>query len=64
MSPLPSTPLKIKRGEGWFAADRSWQSALQKLSDGAFEALRSRLARRRTEHGTLCSFVRATWRRL
>ena len=37
MSPLPSTPLKIKRGEGWFAADRSWQSALQKLSDGALK---------------------------
>ena len=34
---FPSTLLKIKRGEGWFAADRSWQSASHKLSDGAFK---------------------------
>ena len=37
MSPFPSTRLKIKGGDGWFAADRSWQSAAQKLSDGAFK---------------------------
>ncbi len=37
MSPFPSTRLKIKSGDGWFAADRSWQSAAQKLSDGAFK---------------------------
>ena len=37
MSTFPSTRLKIKRGEGWFAADRSWQSASHKLSDGAFK---------------------------
>ena len=34
---FPGTLLKIKRGEGWFAADRSWQSASHKLSDGAFK---------------------------
>ena len=27
MSTFPSTQLKIKSGDGWFAADRSWQSA-------------------------------------
>ena len=37
MSTFPSTRLKIKSGDGWFAADRSWQSAAQKLSDGAFK---------------------------
>ena len=36
MSTFPSTRLKIKSTDGWFAADRSWQSAAQKLSDGAF----------------------------
>ena len=55
MSTFPSTRLKIKSGDGWFAADRSGQSAAQKLSDGAFKLLVGLpLAGRRTEHGTLC----------
>ena len=64
MSTFPSTRLKIKSGDGWFAADRSWQSAAQKLSDGA--PLSSLFTSRWAPNGArdALSFVKATWRRL